>query len=255
MPKLIKLGTLRCGIDLAAGCNENSMYIFDGNFKIFEDHWQEKDTTITAERILKNLWQHHSLGLLPENVNADDGGIGHAIIDMIRRGIGEYDDKGWNINRVMNQSAPKTSRLYGNRGAELYFNIKRLAEAGYIILDKDKDALMISQLKSRRFKQSEGQGKLSLESKKEAIAKGRPSPDRADAFCLTFANVSISDFIEHGKEVASSSNQYLSQQELIKLMDKMKFKEYFSRFFNSESNNTVNSKTPSQILRSIYAGK
>lgn len=249
----IKLGYTTVGIDIAAGGDENSMYAFDGNVKLFEDHWTEVDTVITAKRIVKNLEHIKSTwGLLPENVNADDGGIGRAVIDMIR-------SMGWEICRVLNQSAAFDTTQYGNTGAEKYFNLKKLMEEGYVWLDEIKDAKLIAQFKSRYYRQTEGSGKLFLESKAQARAKGRRSPDRADAYVLSRAKHRVYEFAEKKTGITKkiqSSATILTQSTAIKeKLQAEKFNQYWARRLGKlEEDNIETTATahPANLLRHIY---
>jgi phage terminase large subunit len=175
----------RAGGDLAAGGDECTLYIFDNNVQIGSEKFYAEDTEVTADLLVTffEKWK-----LEAGNIFLDDGGVGHGIIDKLYA-------KGWRVNRVLNQSPPLVrSGGYGNRGAELWFRFARLVQECVIVLDKS-DTKLHRQLTSRYYKQSEVNGKIILESKKEAKAKGHASPDRADAVVLAFTGVSISDFM------------------------------------------------------------
>lgn len=177
----------RIGIDLAAGGAENALCFINGNKVIKEYNFREQDTTICADRIEKILISEKIAKTHP-HIYADDGGVGRAIIDMLVR-------RGWNINRIMNQwAALGNKRLYGNRGAENWYRCKRITEEKcFDIRGLSKKTL--EQLTTRHYKQTLTGGKIYLESKKEAIANGRPSPDRADAFILALSGLTADDFI------------------------------------------------------------
>jgi hypothetical protein len=100
------------------------------------------------------------------------------------------------VNRILNQTRALNTQRYANRGAELWFTIKRLVEERLILLPKD-DTTLRNQLTNRYFSQSNTNGKILLESKQEARAKGRPSPDRADAVALAFTGLTIHDFLDN----------------------------------------------------------
>ena len=185
----ISIGTY-CGIDTAAGGDEHSMYICKGNRIADEDHFREKDTTIAAARIVDNLnkWKA-AYGLEPSHCSADDGGVSRGVIDQVVA-------KGWSVKRVLNQSQAINLKRYANRGAELWFRAREVLEHCYWRFDINKDRKLLDQLSTRYYKQSELNGKLGLESKREARAHGRPSPDRGDAFVLMLANLNVFDFKE-----------------------------------------------------------
>lgn len=176
----------RVGFDIAAGGDENAIVITLGNKIIKEVAWQESDTTLTADRFeiemrLSGITKEH------EFIFADDGGVGHAVIDMLMR-------RGWKtIRRMRNESRARNPDLYGNRGAELWYNVKRVIEERLFNVS-GASAKLKDQLANRHYKKLGG--KIKLEPKKEAIADGRPSPDRADAFILSLTGLTIKDFVE-----------------------------------------------------------
>lgn len=181
----------KVGIDLAAGGDENCVYIRNGlSIKHFLS-FRETDTTLTADKIEMFL-----LGKVPKDYDfifADDGGVGHAIIDTLVR-------RGWNIKRVLNQHAAINKRNFGNKGAENWYRVKRIFEEGFFDLESlpDKEAKnnTLHQLINRKYKQQLLGARIFLESKKEAKAHGRPSPDRADALILTYTGETLDDFLK-----------------------------------------------------------
>lgn len=176
----------RIGVDLAAGGDENVISVWRGNKQIDQLCFREIDTTKAADRIAtyleKYVHKNH------EHIFADDGGIGHAVIDMLVR-------KGWAIRRVKNNYAAHNKKDYKNRGAELWAKFARFIEEGVII--PIWDSRLIEQISTRRYKGKEGGvDKMQLESKAEAKADGLASPDRADAAVLAFTDVSIRSLLE-----------------------------------------------------------
>ena len=190
--KFTESWSTRIGIDLAAGGAETVLCFTKGNRCIKEEYFREQDTTICADRIEQFLISAQ----IPKDhphIYADDGGVGRAIIDMLVR-------RGWHINRIMNQwQALGNKKLYGNRGAENWYRCKRIVEEKYFDI-RTLSQKTIDQLSTRHYKQTLTGGKIYLESKKEAIANGRPSPDRADAFILSLTGLTIDDF-SRGLEV------------------------------------------------------
>ena len=185
----------RIGIDIAAGGDENAVCRARGNKILQEENFHERDTTITADR-LERILLSWNISKTHEHIYADDGGVGHAVIDMLVR-------RGWNINRMLNQSAAVNKKGFGNRGAELWFFTKRLIEERLLDITSIS-AKTRTQLTTRQYKQSDTGGRIFLESKKEAKAHGRPSPDRADALVLTCCGFNLDEYIGiPGAEVAS----------------------------------------------------
>lgn len=182
----------KCGVDLGYAKDETVAWVIDGNKLVDMLSIFQNDTTLQADRLVVFFEKH---GLKGEDIAVDDSNFGHAVNDMFRA-------RGYEVRRVTNQSRAHTTKMYGNRGAEMWFNFKRLVELKLVHgLDKVRDKVMINQLCNRYYKQTETNGKLMLESKKEARAKGHPSPDRADALILAFSFYNVLDFMESADSV------------------------------------------------------
>lgn len=181
----------RAGLDLAAGGDENALYIFDQNICIGYEIFRASDTSGVTAKHLARLFKKYELD--EENIYGDDGGVGRSIIDDIK------EHHGYSINRVLNQSPALYKREYGNRGAELWFKFARLVQENIVVLPKE-DIKLHKQLKSRHYVYSDS-GKIILESKQKARSNGHGSPDRADAVVLAFTGYGIQDFRKATKKV------------------------------------------------------
>lgn len=210
----------RVGIDLAAGGDESDVTIMKGTKLLKEYAFAEKDTTITADRIERFLVDN---GILKdhEHIYADDGGVGHGVIDQLVK-------KGWNIKRIHNQSPAYNKKQYGNKGAELWFRVKRILEEGYFDL-RGLSQKTIDQLVNRKYKQPAG-GRLFLQPKREAKAQGFASPDRADGFILSFTGLTLGDFLSEitVKDVNDSPKRHRlnTNQEVQEYYEGITFQEY-----------------------------
>ncbi len=186
---------IRVGIDLAAGGDENVGIAARGNTIIKKLCFREVDTTVTARRF--DLWLTDELKLPKDHphVYADDGGVGKSCIDQLNSNFG------WNVARINNQSPASNKKLYINRGAENWYRVKRILEENlwFFRTEDELDSKFLQQLYTRYYKQQSTQGRIALESKPDAKANGRPSPDRADAFILAFTGLSVSDFMGEDK--------------------------------------------------------
>lgn len=191
---------IRVGIDIAMSGNgdETCLSAFKGNKQIALRTMRHADATVIASEIESWLLE---LGLKKDHATifADDGGSGRGVISIINR-------HGWNIRRVLNNTASKNKKAFRNRGAEIWYKFSRLVEACGVILKDDEK--LYKQLASRKYKESEaGIDKLTLESKRSMISQGLPSPDRADATVLAFADIDLNtwldkiEIIEEKKEV------------------------------------------------------
>jgi len=159
------------GVDSAAGRDEQTCYVRAGAALIASKCFVQKDTDVVAaiphEFLLPWRFREYQF-------NADDGGVGHGTNDQLVK-------RGWRVIRRLNQSAAYQKTLYLNLGAEMYFHVRKLLELGLILPPNDKK--LRTQLSTRRYNETEGQGKKSLQSKREL--KGR-SPDRADGYVLCY---------------------------------------------------------------------
>ena len=176
----------RIGIDLAAGGDETALCMCIGTSAVKEKSFREKNTLVTTD-IIERWLIDNTIPKDHDFIFADDGGIGHAIIDNLV-------ERGWNINRIRNESRAMNNRRFGNRGAELWFNVKTIFE-NRIFNIHNLSQVTIDQLGTRKYKQVEG-GRMFLQSKRSAKADGFPSPDRADAFVLSFTGLTVFDFLD-----------------------------------------------------------
>jgi hypothetical protein len=210
----------RVGIDLAAGCDETCITITKGVKVLKEKAFAEKDTMVSVDTIERTLMEQ-GISKNHEHIYADDGGVGRGIIDNLAR-------RGWDIKRVLNNAAAYNKKQYGNKGAELWFRVKRLIEEKFFDVTGLSQKTM-EQLSTRKYKQPSG-GRLFLQPKREAKAEGFNSPDRADAFVLALTGLTIQDFLSEkdSKEVVSKNNRHRmnSNQEVEEFYQDITFKEY-----------------------------
>lgn len=252
-----QLGTLTGGCDLAAGGDENTFYPFRNNISIGREVFRATDTVVTQNFLMQVAFPKY--GFTKENcknVNADDGGIGRGIIDNLH-------DAGWKVTRVNNQHRALRTDLYGNRGAEMWYNFKRLIEECIPVLPQD-DTKLRDQLSSRYYRHHVTTGKLICEPKKEAKAKGHGSPDRADGVVLAFSRINVNDFINTQRKRPLRNPQDLSNnknaQRLLmasaaaKLMDDRKFSQFadWASKVKSRVADNPRIRTITKTLHSIY---
>ncbi len=203
-------GYNRMGLDLSGGGDEAVASIWDGNFMVAQYTYRLSQTHILVGEILGltekyNISDHH--------VWADDGGIGKGI-------LGNFADRGHEFNRVNFGSKAYDTTRYLNRGTELWFNFKMYVEHNYIGFYNDSQ--LFSQLSNRYFKISQGTGKLMLEPKQEAKKKGRPSPDRADACVLAWAD-RVFDVEVVKPRIVERSDLVVDQSSLVSFYDKITY--------------------------------
>jgi len=166
------------GLDLSAGGDETVLSVRNGNKLIKVIPFRFNNTQDTVNFLVEQF-RKYELDKANAWIYADAGGLGKPIIDQLR-------SKGWsNIRYVLNQAKAYNERVYLNRGAEMWFNFGKLLETGEVWLTQDDR--LIRQLATRYYKITEG-NKHKLESKLQARAAGRPSPDRADSVVLAFSH-------------------------------------------------------------------
>lgn len=169
-----KTGERRAGCDFAAGGDENSLALADGNRVWIEDAWRDQNTDAAVGRFIRKFIESQ---LTAEQVTGDADGIGAAMINSMAA-------QGWPINRLHNNAPAHDSAVYFNRSAELWGEAARKISRGEVIIKEDE--ILKQQLATRRWK-PRADGRLQLESKEEMRKRGVPSPDRADSLVTAMA--------------------------------------------------------------------
>lgn len=214
------------GLDLAGGGDETALYVRLGNRIIHSYFFKHKNTQVSADIINLQLspWKDADY-----EFRADNGGMGIGIIDRLIL-------LGWKVTRCNNQSPAHNKSLFLNRGAEMYYKIKRLIERKLISVTgptgKELSGLRV-QLTTREYKgENSDQGKIALQSKIDARLAGKPSPDRADGYVLCFSSFSS----EGASEDQNTSIVGVSNAELLVLAQN-------PAFWNQNRTNKRNSHT------------
>jgi phage terminase large subunit len=171
-------GQIVCGCDFALGGDQNAIIKRCGNFVPAGgiQAWREKNSVMAAAQFVN---QFVRMDLKESEIWGDSGGVGSDLIDQI---LGMR----WRIGRLNNCERSPDPR-YKNYGAYLWHETAKKVRMHEIKVPKDDD--LIKQLLSRRIK-FDTAGKLWLEDKKDMKARGAPSPDIADAFCIAFGHQS-----------------------------------------------------------------
>lgn len=169
-------GPLIVGVDPARFGDDRTAIAFRRTRKVTKiDAYVKKDTMEVAgicARILKN----HA----PRMMFIDVGGLGAGVVDrLLELGWGEK------IMAVNSGERPASEKLYVNRKAEMWGEMKRWLEQGPVQIP-DEDALQ-ADLQGPSFKYDSNQ-RLVIEKKEDMKKRGLRSPDLADALALTFAS-------------------------------------------------------------------
>lgn len=166
-PPARKTGDRHCWVDFAAGGDENVIALREGNQVKLIRCWRETNTMVAVGEFISEF---RKLGLTPQEITGDDGGLGKPVIDRLT-------ELGWPINRFNSNEAPAEKQAYFNRSAEIWDEGARKIERRSIIIPDD--AVLLEQLTSRMWLKF-SEGKLQLESKRDMKKRGLSSPDRAD---------------------------------------------------------------------------
>jgi hypothetical protein len=175
------------GVDVARfGEDESVIALRTGVVARILDRWRKADTMATAGRVRKAL---------------RETGATAAKIDVVLLGAG-VQDRLVELGEPaagLNGGAPAIdSERFANARTEWFWGLRERFEAGDIVLDpSDEEAA--GQLASLKYKFT-SRGQIQVETKKEARARGIPSPDHADAVMLAFATPPPTDLVVEDKE-------------------------------------------------------
>jgi len=117
----------------------------------------------------------------PTEILVDSIGLGAGVVDRLREL--NLPARGINVSE-----SPAMGTTYRNLKAELWYKAKSWLEARDCRLPKDE--LLIAELATVRYSFTSN-GKIQIEGKDEIRKRGLASPDKADAFCLTFASDAV----------------------------------------------------------------
>jgi len=134
--------------------------------------WSHADTTHTAGRTARHIRLNN-----PTYNFVDSVGVGGGVADMLKAEDISITD--FNAGAVA-----VDKERYGNRRAELFWYLSRKFVEGTI--DIPDDGKLKSQLCDIRYRYDQ-RGRMWIETKEEAKARGSRSPDRADALMMTYA--------------------------------------------------------------------
>jgi len=113
----------------------------------------------------------------PAEILVDSIGVGGGVVDRLQ-------ELGLPAIGINTAESPSMGTTYMNLRAELWFKVKAWLETREVRLPKDDK--LLAELVSPRY-QFTSAGKMKIESKDDMKKRGLPSPDKADALCLTFA--------------------------------------------------------------------
>lgn len=161
------------GLDVGGGGDSNVIAEAHGPVVRIVHEDRNPDTMETCGLLIETL---RSTGA--EVARVDVIGIGRGVVDRAREQ--NHPVIGINVGE-----AADDSDSYENLRAEDWWYVRERFEAGDIDIDPEDEDLA-AELSSIRFERT-SRGKIKVESKKDAKARGVPSPNRADALMLAIA--------------------------------------------------------------------
>lgn len=167
------------GLDVARyGGNESVLYRSRGGVVRLEEAWRKAPTTETEGHARRYLDRHGGTDdpRVPMMIDAD--GIGGGVYDHLNEdGYGVVPYHG---GIAALKSKPEAGgESFADRRSESWWNFRTDLRAGWVDLDAADDDLA-SQLQKPRWS-LDSKGRIKVESKKDLLKRGVPSPDRADA--------------------------------------------------------------------------
>ncbi|MCB0221645.1 MAG: hypothetical protein KDH09_18255, partial [Chrysiogenetes bacterium] len=139
--------------------------------------WRKLDLMQTVGRVARE-YDETPVADRPGAINVDVIGLGGGVVDRLRE-LG-YPVRGINVG----EAAATDPARYMRQRDELWFKARDWFVSMAVRLPKDDG--LIAELVQPKYR-LESSGKIKVESKDEMKKRGFRSPNKADAFCLTFA--------------------------------------------------------------------
>jgi hypothetical protein len=169
------------GLDVARfGSDSSALAKRQGNVVSEIRTWRGLDLMQTCG-VVKAEWDALQATQRPAEILVDSIGLGAGVCDRLRE-LG-LPARGVNVSE-----SPSMANTYMNLRAELWFKLKAWLEARDCKIPKDEG--LFGELVSPRYGFGSS-GKMKVESKDDMKRRGLPSPDRADALCLTMATDAV----------------------------------------------------------------
>jgi hypothetical protein len=127
-------------------------------------------------------------GVRPESVAVDRTGHGAGVADMMKHmwSAAVHDvnySEGCTGGKLMQEDTKTCKEQYERMWSELWFGLRAWAEFGYLLLSPELDLTNLSQqLTQRKFRIQNARSRV--ESKRDYMSRGFPSPDEADSLTL-----------------------------------------------------------------------
>lgn len=172
------------GVDVARFGDDRTIILLRQGRALFRPKvFRNIDTMRTASEVARVIEAQE-----PDATFVDQTGVGGGVVDRLRQ-------LGFSVIGVDSGSKADAPNKFRNKRCEMWWGMADWVRAGGCLPD---DPDFISELTAPTY-HFDANGRFVLESKDDIKARGMPSPDKADALCLTFA-----------QPVASKSMRYRS---------------------------------------------
>lgn len=172
---------LALGVDVARyGANESVLWFRKGRDAETIPHqsYRGLSTVALAAKVAGAFHSYHCDGIF-----IDGGGVGGGVVDNVRElQLFCFDVQFGGADDVGGATTGNTGEQYANKRAAMYGAARAWMPRGSLPFDPELKAQLLAIKYGLNAK-----GKIQLESKEDMMRRGMPSPDKADAFVLTFA--------------------------------------------------------------------
>ncbi len=169
---------IQVGLDIAGpGDDETAICARIGGYVLAQNAWSKADPLDEVRAFLGAV--RRRLPGVPIIIMADVVGVGYHFARAVAR-------DGFDVREFVAGHAPLDPVLFANAKAEAYWRTREHMRDGFVhgILDEDCQA----QLSDVRYRELPN-GKIEIEHKDEARARGSRSPDRAEALVMAFHKI------------------------------------------------------------------
>lgn len=175
------------GVDVARfGNDETVIAIRQGLQVVHIEAFRNKPTTYTSGRVSQLIAE-----FAPAVVRIDDVGVGGGVFDQVCEN--EYKNDSVSVVGFNNGSSGDEEGWYDNLATWSWGHFRNLLQQEEVTLPDDD--LLVGQLSTRKY-QITAKGRLRLERKEDMTKRGLPSPDRAEAVVMAFADFMQSKTID-----------------------------------------------------------
>lgn len=213
--RAVPKGIRTLGVDVARfGANRSVRTLLEGNWFVWSKAAEKEDTVQTASRVLRDIGQFE-----PAMTAIDETGIGGAVLDQVRRQLGQ---RAQSVMGVNNGAEPSDKVKFANRGSEMWWRVREAFEKDEIGFSMDDpeavdelisdlnrptyEYIRESRLKVDKYGLPRGKSEYSLSTEE----RSQVSPDRGDSFVLAYN--AARPFIQAGKTSMVRTHRWLPRR-------------------------------------------